>query len=258
MNMISHWPVHLRTVVLLAALTLASATAFAKSRTHVVNIGDSTIVVKITEDFDNVSKVRAECVIPRPQKTVWRVLTDYDNLEDIIPIVSASYVLGKEDGTTILRQEGRAGLWFLKRDFTVTLRVREVRMAYVGFESFEGDFRHFNGTWQIEQRQEGTWVAHTVEIQPDFFAPTWAIRRVAQSIMTETIEGVIRRCLTDDSLTTRKGEDHVKSNDDNGYIQAISVHRYQLQIGGVGKRSAGAGRLLGQLVWNVSCVSTDD
>lgn len=198
MNMTLHWPVHLRTLVVLAALTVASATAFAKSRTHVVDIGESTIVVKITEDFRKISKIRAECVIPRPQKTVWRVLTDYDNLENIIPIISKSDVLGKEDGTTILYQEGRGGLWFLKRDFTVTFHVREVPMAYIGLESFEGDFRHFNGTWQIEQRQEGTWVAHTLEVQPDFFAPRWAIRRVARGILAETIDSVIRWCLTEE------------------------------------------------------------
>ena len=80
----SHWRAPIRMVILLVALTLVSATVRAKSRSHVVDIGGSTIVVKITEVFGNVSKVRAECVIPRPQKTVWRVLTDYDNLEHVI------------------------------------------------------------------------------------------------------------------------------------------------------------------------------
>jgi ribosome-associated toxin RatA of RatAB toxin-antitoxin module len=114
----------------------------------------------------------------------------------MIPVVHDSYIVQNDSGATILRQEGRAGLWFLKRGFTVTFRVREVPGAYIGFESIAGDFRRFEGHWQIQEREGGTWVAHTVRIQPAFFAPRWAMGHVARDIMRDTIEGVIERCLS--------------------------------------------------------------
>jgi len=191
-------PADMRHIGSILLLALSATSARADNRTHIADIDGQKIVVKITEKFDDVSTVRAECVIPCSQKIVWRVLTDYDHLEDIISIVDDSRVLGSENGVTILLQEGRGGLWFFKRDFTVTFRVREVPMAYVGFEAFEGDFSRFVGTWQVEQREEGTWVSHRVEIQPRFFAPRWALRRMAGSLMSETIDGVIRRCLSAD------------------------------------------------------------
>ena len=188
----------MRLILSILLLVLSAATALAGQRTHIVEIDGHTIVVKITENIADVSTIRAECVIPRPHKDVWRVLTDYEHLEDIIPIVEDSAVIGSEDGITILQQKGRAGLWFFKRGFTVTFRVTEVPMAYIGFDAFEGDFRRFKGTWQVEAREEGTWIAHSVEIQPRFFAPGWAMGKVARTMMAETIEGVIQRCLSTD------------------------------------------------------------
>ena len=110
-------------------------------------------------------------------------------------------ILGKDGGATTLYQEGRAGLWFIKRGFRVKFRVRETPMAYIGFDAFEGDFKHFKGAWQVDEREEGTWVSHKVEIQPAFYAPKWAIRQVARDLMADTIDGVIRRCFATDVTT---------------------------------------------------------
>ena len=129
----------MRLFLLILLSVLPVTTALAGQRTHIVEVDGHTIVVKITENIADVSTIRAECVIPRPHKDVWRVLTDYEHLEDIIPIVEDSAVIRSEDGITILQQKGRAGLWFFKRGFTVTFRVTEVPMAYIGFNAFKGD-----------------------------------------------------------------------------------------------------------------------
>jgi len=139
--------------------------------------------------------IRAECVIPRSQRVVWEVLSDYDNLENIIPVVSTSRILRAEGGERILLQEGRAGFWLFKRDFKVTFRVREIPMSYIGFDAIEGDFSKFKGSWQVGQREGGTWVSHTVDLEPRFFAPKWALHRMARTLLSETIENVIGRCL---------------------------------------------------------------
>jgi ribosome-associated toxin RatA of RatAB toxin-antitoxin module len=191
-------PINMRLILFILLVVLPAAPAFAEQRTHIVEVDGHTIVVKITENIGDVSTIRAECVIPRPHKDVWRVLTDYEHLEDIIPIVEDSAVISDDDSVTILKQTGRAGLWFFKRGFTVTFRVTEVPMSYIGFDAFEGDFERFTGTWQVAAREEGTWVSHDVELKPGFFAPGWAMGKVARTMMAETIEGVIRRCLATD------------------------------------------------------------
>ena len=151
--------------------------------------------MKITESYDETSMIRAECVIPRSQRLVWDVLSDYDNLANIVPALSSSRIVGGDQKGKILHQEGRTGIWFFKRDFSVTFRVKEVPMSYIGFSAFEGDFSVFKGSWQVAERDEGTWVSHKVEIEPDFFVPKWALRRMARKLMIETIENVINHCL---------------------------------------------------------------
>jgi len=175
---------------------LLSAVPARASEQRVLEVGGQRVVVKVTESYDETSMIRAECVIPRSQRVVWNVLSDYDNLASLVPAVSSSRVVGEDEKGKILYQKGRAGIWLFKRDFSVTFRVKEVPMSYIGFDAFEGDFAVFKGSWQIAEREEGTWVSHRVEIEPDFSVPKWALRRMARKMMIETVENVINHCLT--------------------------------------------------------------
>lgn len=188
------WPVVRRFALL---IILLAAPAAADQRTLVVDLDGTRIEVKITERFGQATMVRAECVIPAPHRRVWKVVSDYDRIEEFIPAVKESRVVERRGEEIILEQRGRGGLWFIQREFELRLRVKQVPMSYVGFSALEGDFRKFEGTWQVAPRDEGTWIAHSVEIEPDFFAPGWAVRRVARRMMAETIEGLIRECLQD-------------------------------------------------------------
>lgn len=181
------------TVVALIVFTIVPLRAAAKE--HIVRINDHEVKVKITESIDQTSMIIAECIIPRTQRVVWKVLSDYDNLENVIPAVYVSRIVRKEGVEKILYQEGSAGLWFLKRNFTVTFRVEELPMSYIGFDAFEGDFKKFKGSWQIAPREEGTLINHRVEIEPRFFAPKWALRLIARKLMFETIDHVVDRCM---------------------------------------------------------------
>ena len=181
-----------------AMLAVLVSSARAGQNTRWVEIPPHRIEVKITENFARASTVRAECLVPAPHRVVWQVLSDYDNLDVMVPAVSESKIVGERDGQKLLWQKGRAGLWFIKRGFEITFRVKEIPMSYIGFEAVEGDFQRFVGSWQVEERDGGTWVSHKVEIEPAFYAPKWAIRNVARRLMSETIEGVLQRCLSAD------------------------------------------------------------
>jgi ribosome-associated toxin RatA of RatAB toxin-antitoxin module len=186
----------MRLTLLGVLVSVFTTSSLAAQRTHVVECSGHRVEVTLTEDINNVAMVRAECVIPAAHELVWRVLSDYDNLEELVPALTESRLTTDENGRMILQQSGRTGLWFIERDFQVTLEVTEVPMAHIGFEAIHGgSFRRFEGSWQVDQRGGGTWVAHRIEIEPDFFAPRWAVRRVARRLMENTIDAVIARCL---------------------------------------------------------------
>ena len=99
--------------LLIAVAAATAATADVEQR--VVELEEYGIMVNVTEDFDGTPTVVAQCLIPLPQEIVWQVLSDYDSLDAIIPAVEDSRIIGEEDGRLILRQKGRAGMWFVKR-----------------------------------------------------------------------------------------------------------------------------------------------
>jgi ribosome-associated toxin RatA of RatAB toxin-antitoxin module len=172
----------------------ASSAATAGVEQRVVELEEYGIMVNVSEDFDGTPTVTAQCLIPLPQEIVWRVLSDYDSLDAIIPAVEDSRIIGEEDGRLILRQEGRGGMWFVKRGFSVTFRVEEMPMYSIEFEAFEGDFETFTGRWQVKPMRSGTLVRHEVQIKPSFWVPNWALRKIARDMMMDTLRGVIGKC----------------------------------------------------------------
>lgn len=176
----------------IAVASLPAARADVEKR--VIELEAYDIMVNVTEDFDGTPTVSAQCLIPLPQDTVWRVLSDYDSLDAIIPAVEESRIVGEEDGRMVLLQEGRAGIWFLQRGFTVKFHVTEKPMRLIEFDAFEGDFETFKGTWEVKPMRSGTLVRHEVQVQPGFWVPGWALRKVASDLMMETLLGVIGKC----------------------------------------------------------------
>jgi ribosome-associated toxin RatA of RatAB toxin-antitoxin module len=173
---------------------LIAVAARAEVVERVFELEEYDIKVNITESLDGVPTVRAQCLIPLPREVVWQVLSDYEALDELVPAVTESRVIGEDNGVLILRQEGRAGLWFVRRDFAVTFRVTEDPPNSIEFVAFEGDFKRFEGKWRIKPMRAGTLVQHEVTVVPTFWAPNWSLRRVARQMMKETIEGVVKRC----------------------------------------------------------------
>jgi ribosome-associated toxin RatA of RatAB toxin-antitoxin module len=177
------------------AFLIVLATAVRAGVEHrVVELEGYGIMVNVTENFDGTPKVSAQCLIPVTHEIVWRVLSDYENLDEMVPAVTESSIVGEEDGDTILLQNGRAGMWFVRRDFTVKFRVKEQPMYSIEFEAFEGDFERFKGVWFVKPMRSGTLVRHEVEVAPNFWAPGWALRRVAGGLMMETVVGIVGKC----------------------------------------------------------------
>lgn len=184
-------------VVLLGEAGLA-ATQHAQphdARTRLIRVESQTIPVTLRETIGRPSGVEVTCIIPRAPSAVWRVLSDYDRLEAIVPFVTESRLIRQEGDTKILYQEGRGGLGIFSRRFWVTFRVHETPLREITFEAFEGDFKQFTGFWRLEGHAEGTLVHHRVGIEPAFYMPQWVMRMVVKHMLMHGIEAVIQRCL---------------------------------------------------------------
>lgn len=180
--------------VALILLVIVATAAVAEPARRVVELEEFGIMINITEDFSDIPTVTAQCLIPLPQEVVWEVLSGYEQLDELIPAVTVSRIVDTGNGELLLHQEGRAGIWFVKRGYQVTFRVRESPMFSIDFEAVDGDFEVFNGKWRVKPMRSGTLIRHEVQILPKFWAPEWAMRNVAGDMMMETVNAIIRKC----------------------------------------------------------------
>ena len=179
---------------ILASVLIMAAIAGAEPDQRVVELKGYGIMINITEDFSDTPTLTAQCLIPLPQDVVWGVLAGYEQLDEIIPAVTVSRLVDTGNGELVLHQEGRAGMWFVKRGYKVTFRVREEPMFSIDFEAIDGDFEIFTGKWRVKPMRSGTLIRHEVQILPKFWAPGWVMRNVAGDMMMETVNAIIRKC----------------------------------------------------------------
>jgi hypothetical protein len=179
-------------VLIMAAISVPSADAEPGQR--VVKLEEYGIMINITEDFSDTPTITAQCLSPLPREIVWGVLAGHEQLDEIVPAVTVSRLVDTGNGELVLYQEGRAGIWFVKRGYKVTFRVREEPMFSIDFEAIDGDFEIFTVKWRVKPMRSGTLVRHEVQILPKFWAPGWAMRNVAGNMMMETVNAIIRKC----------------------------------------------------------------
>lgn len=110
-------------------------------------------------------------------ETVWKILTDYDNLAHTIPKVAESRLVEKRGNEKIIDQTGRSSILFFEASAHIVLRVRERFPESLDFEQIEGDFRAYHGTWRFEPEAEGrgVFVLWRAYLKTGFFVPPFLV-----------------------------------------------------------------------------------
>lgn len=87
---------------------------------------------------------------------IWEVLTDYPNLSCYIPNLASSRQLWRRGNRVGLEQVGTQKFLGLRFSAKVELELEENREAgTLSFSMRQGDFRRFEGSWQINSICEG-------------------------------------------------------------------------------------------------------
>ena len=81
---------------------------------------------------------------------IWSVLTDYDHLDRFIPNLSSSRQLWRRGNQVALEQVGTQQFCGLRFSARVQLELNEEpEQGRLAFRMLEGDFRCFQGLWQV-------------------------------------------------------------------------------------------------------------
>ena len=83
--------------------------------------------------------------------SLWNVLTDYDRLNLFIPNLISSKTLFRNENNFHLKQIGSQDFLGIKFSAEVFLDLYEEReLGLIKFKLIKGDFRRFEGSWQIQ------------------------------------------------------------------------------------------------------------
>lgn len=97
---------------------------------------------------------------------LWAVLTDYENLSRFIPNLQSSRLLWRRANVVGLEQEGAQSFIGLRFKARVQLELSEhLAERRLSFQMVKGDFRRFEGTWQIGHDSCGTTLLYELTVQ---------------------------------------------------------------------------------------------
>ena len=97
---------------------------------------------------------------------LWAVLTDYDQLSRFIPNLQISRLLWRRGNVVGLEQEGAQTFMGLRFKARVQLELTEhLEDRRLSFVMSKGDFRRFEGAWQIGMGAGGTTVLYDLTVQ---------------------------------------------------------------------------------------------
>jgi ribosome-associated toxin RatA of RatAB toxin-antitoxin module len=97
---------------------------------------------------------------------IWAVLTDYTNLHRFIPNLEASRLLWRRANVVGLEQEGCQNFMGLRFKAQVQLELTErPEQGRLDFVMVKGDFRRFEGAWQIGHDSAGTTLLYELTVQ---------------------------------------------------------------------------------------------
>jgi len=151
---------------------------------------------RVRENGRSFFAVQAAGVARATPQQVWRVLTDYERLEEFVPDLVSSSVLSRNGNEAVIEQKSRTAILFLVHTVQMVVRIEEQPYSALTVERLSGDMRHYRARWALEPvaqpDAEGTRVALHAAMEPDFPLPPLVGDAIIQVNVKTMVEAVIR------------------------------------------------------------------
>lgn len=128
-----------------------------------------------------------------PADVFWDVLTDYTHLADFIPNLSSSELVMREGETVRLQQVGSQQLLGMRFSAQVLLELREFKPdGMLRFLMLKGDFRRFEGSWQVRTVPDGSSLFYELTVQGCLGMPIGLIEQRLREDLSSNLFAVER------------------------------------------------------------------
>lgn len=150
-------------------------------------------VVTLSEPRRDVFEVEGRFETRAGTAAAWRTLTDYERIGEFVSSVDWSRVSGRQADYLLVEQISSHGIWFVRRDIEVLLKVRETPGRRIEFEDVGRQyFESYRGAWQIEPRGNATEVTYSLRVEAKSGLPSFVSRRVIRGNIARLLSEVAR------------------------------------------------------------------
>ena len=126
-----------------------------------------------------------------PVSVLWEVLTDYDHLDRFIPNLSTSELVLRDGETVRVLQVGSQQLLGLRFSAQVLLELQEVLPdGVLRFRMLKGDFRRFEGSWQMRELPDGSSLIYELMVQGCLGMPIGLIEERLRDDLSSNLRAV--------------------------------------------------------------------
>ena len=147
-------------------------------------------------------RLLARIAITAAPEVVWGVLSDYEALPEFIPNLVACNRLECPDGGVRLEQIGAQSLMKVNFKARVVLDLEEDFPSQIRFQQVEGDFRSFEGYWQLDPHGDrATQLTYSLFVWPPRVMPV------------RFIEGRLRRDLATNLVAIQQRAERLAADD---------------------------------------------
>lgn len=146
--------------------------------------------------------VRMDVVASRT--LVWRVLTDYENLQRFVPGMQSSRIVSGRGEPMLLEQKGESGVLFFKLTTTTVSRIFETPESEIRFDLVSGNLKRMQGSWTLTPHDHAISVGYRAELVPEFAVPPLIGPAVMAKNVKAMVEGVAREIERRKSANTKE------------------------------------------------------
>ncbi len=111
--------------------------------------------------------VNVRMQLDHPIEKVWQLITNYEQLADLIPNLAHSHQLSQSEASKHLEMIGTCRIFNLEFSLRLVLEVVEFPPYQIQTQLIEGDLRSYLGQWQLQEVNDcATLLTYSAEIVP--------------------------------------------------------------------------------------------
>lgn len=152
-----------------------------------------------TDDEGELITITASADMEVEARTVWAVISDYDNLAEFIPHMRSSRVLRRDGDQVLIEQTGEFGFLFFRRPVEVRLSVAESPPRRIVAHAVGGNLQSLEGRYAIESLPGGeVRLNYSGRLVPGFDVPRFVSRMAVRSTMARQFQALVQEIVRRD------------------------------------------------------------